>query len=290
MQKKSGVRRGICLILTAATVLGMTGCSGKGKTQENQTDVSEPIQVGILVSDDSYAYRETRENKEFLAGTEPEIIKELAVALGRQVSFKEAESREELLSLLNQGKIEIAAGRLCWMDSYSGSYIASGSYGKGGLYLVTRQYDYSDMVAGYENEPIGVSQSISESCLMKVKGLEKTVQTSYSDMETAVSDLTSGRLKAVLCTEREAVKMAESNPAVQIQELAFGPREEYHFLLLPGQETMASNISIIIGRYLDHQADGFPKDNPDEKSEVEEPGSDAQAKTQQDDRQSSVRG
>lgn len=290
MQKKSGARRGICLLLTAAMIFGLAGCSGKGKTQENQTDESVPIQVGILVSDDSYARLETKENEEILVGTEPEIMKELAAALNRQVTFKEAKSKEELLSLLNQGKIEIAAGRLIWKDSYEGSYIASGSYGKSGLYLVTRQYDYSDMLIGYENEPVGVSQDISEASLIKVKGLEKTSQTSYSDMETAASDLTSGRLKAILCTEREAVRIAESNSAVQIQELAFGPREDYHFLLLPGQETMASNISVIIGRYLDRQADGFVRDTPDVESEGEKTGSNSQAKAEQDIWQSSVRG
>lgn len=290
MQRKSGVRRGVCLILTAAMALGLAGCSGKEKKQENQTDASAPIQVGILVSDDAYARRETKESEEILAGTEPEIMKELAASLGRQVNFKEAESREELLSLLNQGEIEVAAGRLCWMDSYSGSYIASESYGKGGLYLVTRQYDYSDMVTGYENEPVGVSDSIAEANLIEVKGLEKTVQTAYSDMEAAASDLSSGRLKAVLCTEREAVRIAEKHSEVQIQELAFGPREEYHFLLLPGQETMASNISTIIERYLDRQADGFIEDVPAEESNGEEADSNVQANAEKNIRQSSVRG
>lgn len=273
--KIKAIRRGASLVLAASLALYLTACFGGGSSgseEAAETAETAPLRVGIISGDDSYARyvsagsgsgagaSGTQSSKESLEGLEPGIISQLASMTGQDIEYKLVDDTEELLQLLNEGTVDIAAGRLAWLASYEDSYIQSDIYSRDGLYLLTKENDYSDMLAGMAGETLGISASISDTALLEVSGLDDMTTAVFSDVTSAASDIEADRIKAALCTEREAIKALESGAAVQAQELHNGPREGRVFLLLPGNETLAAYLNTAIGTYLDIQSGGLPQD------------------------------
>lgn len=266
--------RRICAIcLLAAALSCAAGCSRKGGTGQAENAVADGVlTVGIIDGEDIYA---RKEGEEFI-GIEPRLMGRLADGLaesmgeGAEISIKyiEAEDTDNLLQLLDSKEADIVLGRLADSDSYSQRYVISESYGNGGLYLITKRYNYMDTLAGYPKGVIGISAGVSAGLRIEIPGVDEVTVVDYADISQARDDLLEGVINAAVCTEREAMSLlAGETPGsarIQAQELLQGPREEYVALLAAGQKELAGSLNQAINLYLDELAAGA-QDEPAEE-------------------------
>lgn len=239
-----------CLLL--ALVLGTaSGCSSKKEEAgERVSAVADGVlTVGIINGGDAYAQKEGTE----LTGIEPEIMNRVGESLEVAVQYQEAENVEELMRLLDEGAVDIAAGRLTTMENYTAGHLYSRNYAKRGMYLVTGKNRYVDQLTGFYNVAVGVSWEIPTYVLLEVEGLSDLETAVYTAPLSMAADVEAGVIGAALCTEREALAMLES-AKVQAAELRLGPKLEAVFYLQPGQEQLLNGVNQAINEYLDEQA------------------------------------
>lgn len=237
----------------ACGVMGLTGCFGGGKEASGQEPgvADGVLNVGIIDGQDIYGAG----TEAGFTGIEPELMERFARELGAGIEYTEAADLDELLGMTETGQVDVAVGRIALRDEYSQTCVASASYGKGGLYLVTRENDFTDTLAGFPEEQVGISEGISSAVKSDIPYLEQVVQTEYSDLTAAVRDMEEGLIQAVLCTEREAISLL--GEGVQAQELRKGPGEAYAALLPAGQEANGALLNAVISQYLDEKAQGL---------------------------------
>lgn len=229
----------------------MTGCSGKKTAEEVVSAVADgTLTVGIIDGNDRYA----RITEEGFGGVEPEILGALEESLGVSVVYQEAADTQELMSLLDHGAIDLAAGRLTGAEAYANGRQKTRNYAKDGLYLVTETGSYVDTLAGYAGANIGVSAEIPSPLLLEVPFIDQAEQVPYSDLSAIAADIKEGAIKAALLTEREALKLLAQGD-VRTVELRNSPRLETVFYLSAGQAELAGSVNQAINAFLDKQAE-----------------------------------
>ena len=238
-------------ILSVSVIAAMmAGCGNKGEQSATESAIADGVvRVGIVNGQDEFAAYDGQK----FTGIEPEILEQAAAGLGVTLEYQEVSGAEELLKLLDEGIIEVAAGRLTDDELYADSHIFSRNYAGSGLYLVTKEGYYTDNFAGFHDVSVGVSSLIPASDIRQIAHLSDLQQTAYSDMKQAASDLKSDVVKALLCTEREALSLLEDG-GVQALELYQGPKLETVFYMSAGQTDLEAGIDQAINGYLDQKA------------------------------------
>ncbi len=251
--KKKKMGRGAVVILPvlAAAFLG-AGCSPEKAQQEETVSVVADgvLTVGILDGQDPYA---RKEGSEFV-GMEPEIFRILAENLGVTVEYRQAEDVSQLMALLDDGAVDLAAGRLTMTETYRDTHLASRSYGKQGLYLITRRNRYVDNLAGYSDGTVGLSWQIPGFEALNIPFIGELGRQTYGDVGQIPEDVKEGVILAGICTEREALGLLGRDQEIQAMELREGPRISQVFYTAPGQETFVASLNQAINTFLDQQA------------------------------------
>lgn len=248
--KKIGKNAAYMLLLAGFC---LTGCFGKKADSQNVVNAAADgvLTVGIVNGNDTYAYS----SDGTFSGAEPAIMDRLGQTLEAVVEYKEAEGPDELMSMLDAGEIDIAAGRLTLLEAYTQSYLPSRNYAKRGLYLITSKNRYVDTLAGFHEGTIGLSWQIPAYAAGDIPYLEDQQQTVYEDISEAADDIENGVIQAALCTEREAVQLLEAGAPVSAAELRQGIKLEQVFYLKPEQTELRDQADAAINSWLDELAD-----------------------------------
>jgi hypothetical protein len=246
------------LPVIAAAVMMFTGC-GKNQGVEVPSVLSDGvITVGLLNTNDRSCYAVTDAEGEIqYEGWEIEVLNlidhynENAI-----IEIKIADSREMLLSMLNSGEVDLAAGAFTRIDSYSQQYYISDDYGYGSIYLVNPRNGYLDTLAAFEDEVIGVSTQLSVNDVNKLIGIENVTQNQYSDISLLASDIENGIVAAGICTESEMVSIV-SGTDLQACEMRSGSQPSLVFLTMPGQDKLMEWVNWGIDRHYYEMAAGI---------------------------------
>ncbi len=242
MRKKAGKLIGMCVL---AAVL-LPGCAGKDEPAVNAA-ADGVLTVGIIDGEDVFAAK----GPGGYEGIEPSILNRLASELGVQIAYAEAGDVQELMDQLDAGTVDVAAGRLGRLETYSSGRLVSDSYAVKGIYLVTPAELYVDSLATFSGENVGVSALTPDAARLELPGSDEVTLVSYADVSGAAEDIGAGVIAALVCTEREALKLAEEG--LRAVELYGGPRVDTVFYLAPGQTELQGELNAVIGEYLDGQ-------------------------------------
>ncbi len=243
----------VCAALALTGVMLLSGCFGKSEKAEPAVNAAADgvLTVGIIDGEDAYAFRNTGEEGPAYGGIEPTILEGLAGALEATVEYKEAKSVEDLITMLDAGQIDIAAGRLTKLEVYAGSHLTTRNYARRGLYLITGKNRYVDTLAGFDEGTVGLSWQIPSSATLEIPHIGNLQQTSYSNISEIPADIEAGVICGALCTEREAVSLLESGAQIQVSELQGGNKLEAVFYLAPDQTELTAMANSAINAYLD---------------------------------------
>ncbi len=227
-------------LLAAALCIMLAGCGGAKEAEEPESTV---LNVGILEGNDRYAYVESGEIK----GIEAELAKDTAKLYEKELNLKTVTAEEELFAGLQDGSLDLVFGRIPETRESLKSLTVSNSYGKSGLYLLTKKYDYTDSLTLPGSGFIGISGSV-ETMADQVPGIGGFSISSYTDMDKLARDITSGTLNVGLCSEREALKVVSDT--VQTQEVLKGPYE-YYVAAMKNDGNLKNAVDAAISAYYD---------------------------------------
>ncbi len=242
----------------AAAVMALAGC---GRTQDVEVPsvISDGvITVGMLNTNDRSCYAFTGEDGTVqYAGWEIEVLNLIDhYNENATIEIKMCDSRDVLLSMLDSGEIDLAAGAFTRLDSSSQRYSVSDDYGYGSIYLINPRNGYLDTLAAFEDEVIGISTQLSVNDVSRLTGIENVIQNQYSDISLLASDIENGIVAAGICTESEMVSII-SGSELQAAEMRSASQPSLVFLAMPGQDKLMEWVNWGIDRHYYELAAGI---------------------------------
>ncbi|MBR1471862.1 MAG: transporter substrate-binding domain-containing protein [Lachnospiraceae bacterium] len=252
------------LTTTAAAMMLTLSACGQPKEEPIPSVLDDNhLVIGLVDTEDRSCYRMLDENGEvFYAGLEPDILMTMSREMGSMLEeevvyeYRYARDQAELLSWLNTGEVELAAGSFTRLDTYAQQYSLSDDYGVGSLYLVNKKNGYLDTLAAFEDEAIGVSAQIPAGNISEMTGIENVVQNQYTDVGMLASDITNGVISAAVCTEPEMYQIL-SNTDLKATELRNTPQVSMVFLSSLGQDYLMQWVNYAIDKCYYDEAMGI---------------------------------
>lgn len=217
---------------------------------EEKEDIEDPIDKGIInvgVIDGGDRFL-TKSDGSYL-GIEIDIAKEVA----GEVKFTEAKSQKELIEMLADNKIDIAAGRFIENVEYNKDLTASRNYGKGGYFLLTKEGIYLDNLGSMEGENVATSENVK--MVQEIADSEKVTLKSFENIKMIPEEIREGRIRAAILTEREAISLLNTEEGIQAQEMSSSPREAYVYLIHKNHTKLLEKVNEKIENYLDKQVE-----------------------------------
>ena len=254
------------LIITAVfAALTFTACGQKEEAPAIPSVLDDGVLVvGMVDTEDRSCFRIVDENgNPFYAGWEPDILSQLDEVLEEvTLEYRVARDQAELISWLNTGEVELAAGSFTRLEGYNGQYLISDNYGYGSLYIVNGKNAYLDTLAAFADCAVGVSSRIPANSLSEMTGVENVVQNPYADMAQLGRDIADGVVSAGVVTEDEMLYIL-SNSELKAAEMRGTPQVGLVFLAGIGQETLMSQVNYAIELHFYYEAVG-PQDEEEE--------------------------
>ncbi len=254
------------MITSALAALALTAC---GQKKEEAPAIPSVLDDGILVvglvdTEDRSCFRIVDENGDpFYSGWEPEILRQLDEVMEEcTLEYRVAKDQAELISWLNTGEVELAAGAFTRLESYSGQYLISDDYGYGSLYIVNGKNAYLDTLAAFADCAVGVSSRIPAGSLAEMAGVENVVQNPYADMAQLARDIAGGVVSAGVVTEDEMLYILTTTE-LKAAEMRSTPQVGLVFLAGVGQEKLISWVNYAIDLHFYYEAVG-PQDEEEE--------------------------
>lgn len=235
------IKKIIGFFLPALMIISFTGCGAdSGSPAAENPSV---LNVVLLDGNDRFTHMADGQPE----GIEPEISSILASDMGVEVNFSFAENREALFKAIQDGTADLAFGRIRDSESVLKNMKTSRSYGKGGIYFVTKKYDYTDSLTLRKSGKVGVMESVGQ-LLDSVPGIEGFGSSEYTEAEALARDVESGAVTIGICSEREALSL--DMDSVQIQEVLDSPMESY-VAVMPEDSALVNNVNQAISRYME---------------------------------------
>ena len=238
------------LILPILAAMTLAACGNKQQAAAPSVLDDGVLTVGLLDTGDRSCYSAKAEDGTAIyKGWEPDVFKLLDhFNEDVTVEYTMAQDREELLNLLDNGSIDVAAGAFTRLEAYDTQYAMSDDYGYGSIYLINSRNGYLDTLAAFEDGIIGVSALLPASDTASITGIDKVVQNAYSDMSLMASDISNEVINAGLCTESEMVEIMNSSD-LRAAELRTTPQTALVFLMPKGQDYLQRWVNWAIDRH-----------------------------------------
>lgn len=230
------------LLLTAAVLLLLTGC---GEKENNAAAAGTVLNVAIVNGDDKFAHSQDGN----LDGIEPLLAKSAAETAGRELNLVTVNSEEELYSGIQDGSFDLGFGRLSETKDELKKFKVSRSYGKSGIYFLTKKYDFTDSLAILKSGTIGVMGSVKAEA-DEVPSIENYIVNDYTDCEELGRDVASGTVDIGLVNEREALSVIAASDKLQVQEVLNGPAE-YYVAIMKDDQSLKTAVDSAISAYYD---------------------------------------
>lgn len=245
-------------IIPMAGIAASLAACGKQETPPPPSVLDDKVLVvGLLDTEDRSCYRMVDENgTPFYAGWEPDILGILDNANQEiTLEYRYASDRAELISWLNTGEVELAAGSFSRMEAYSTQYNVSDEYGIGSIYIVNKKNGYLDTLVAFQDESVGVSAQIPVNKVGEITGIDGVTQKAYADVAVLGHDIENGDVTAGLCTEDEAMYLLR-NTELQAAELRGTPQISLVFLSQLGQDYLMEWVNYAIDQHFQSIAKG----------------------------------
>ena len=214
----------IGVIVVLLVVLVIAGMAGRNKSSGSLTTVSHGVfTAAIVYGDDRYAEHDEGGH---LVGVEPDLARSLAETEGLELQLREAATITEALTLIDNGTVDAAFGRISDSMNLTG-YTLSQQYDHCGLFMVTALHDYTDSLDLMTGYSVGVLDDIKKTA-EGISGYEFISPRDYADAVTMGQDIRDRAVNMGICSERDAIELVRAFPnALQAQEIANGPMENY---------------------------------------------------------------
>ena len=236
----------VLLFVVLVSVFGRKNAAANSSAFANEGFLT----VGLVVGEDRYAAHASGGT---YSGIEPTLASSLAEAEGLSVKFIEADSPEAVLTMLDNGEVDMALGRISTNRDLS-RYSVSDPYGKGSVYFLTALHDYTDSLALMAGYSVGIMNNVDALC----KDLEGYLYISpheYTSGVTLAEDIKARKVSFGLCNERDAIILVKGYPNdLQLQEASNGPKEHYVAVFRGRGNAQATLFNAVISNYLDELA------------------------------------
>lgn len=220
----------------------LAGCGGGGETQALRE--AGVLHACFVKAKDRYTF----EQNGAVTGVEMQIAQNLAKSLGAQLEYDLAEDNNSFFEKMSSGEYDIGFGRTPNTDIRLSGLAVSSSYGRGGLFLITRKNNYMDSLSMMELGIIGVSTQ-ADSLYDEVEGTDGFQKKEFDTLDELRDAVAQGDITAGLTTEREALSII-SNGGVQAQELINTPMESYVAVLPTGTKLKSAADGAVNDYYL----------------------------------------
>lgn len=240
-------RKRAAAVLAAAGSVLLLGCGGKNDPLDALRE-SGVLQVALVETGSPFTWVTDGQPE----GAEADLARLTAEALGVRVEYRIMD-REAALDAVASGEADLAMGGLTAESGLSRNCLASVSYGKRFLYLVTEAGDYVNSAADLDNETVGICGEISQSALeeLTVSGNIRTV--GFDDSADAAESLKNGEIRGFFCYQTEGERYLDDREML-VQNLPFLAWEEYCAQAAPDQTALISGLNVLIRQQAESEA------------------------------------
>lgn len=254
------------IIAAAGAALALTACGQKKEEPVIPSVLDDGVLVvGILDTEDRSCYRAwDADGNPYYGGWEPNILTLLDEKNENiTLDYRFAESKADLITWLNTGEIELAAGSFTRQESFANQYMLSDDYGFGSLYIVNKKNGYLDTLTAFQDEKVGISTQIPGNSTSGMKGVEGIKSESYADIAVMANDIATGVVAAGVCTEDEVMYIL-ANTDLQAAEMRATPQVGLVFLAQVGQRELMSWVNYAINLHYYNLASGVTEEDAEE--------------------------
>ncbi len=237
---------GVVLVFVIILLIVLGGASRGGTAAPVNSGVEGLIRVGFIPGNDQYAAKDGDK----LVGIEPQIAEIAAEMEGVTLETSLFATREQGITALQGGSIDILMGRISDTASEVKGYTLSNPYGWSGLYFLAPRNDFTDNLAQMGGKQLGILDSVA-STAQTIPYIEGVLTQPYSDLSLLAQDVTQGTITLGVVGERDALAMVSEN--LQAQEILNGPLENY-VAVAPGGTVHLAAVNAAIGQYFDELA------------------------------------
>lgn len=234
----------IIAVLAVGLVLVVSGCSGKKSDGIKEIQETGVLKTAIVNSENQY----TSMNGTEPVGLEPELVEEIASALGVKAEYQ-VMSQEEALEAVSNGASDIAIGCINTSASLTENYLFTTAYGKGFFYVVTKKGDYAQSVGAFADSSIGMEGNLGDELRIQLSAADNITIHEYGNAETAAKDIEDGRIRAYVCGETQAKKLL-ADSAFQVQNLFHVNPAQYVIVTGKEENKLVSGMNTLIAQFL----------------------------------------
>lgn len=245
MKKKNQLVKTGAMLLALTMLLG--GCSKRSVSEVDTIRENGVLQVAIV--DTKSQYTSVTEGKP--AGIEPDLAQYIAEALGVEAGYQICD-KKKALEAVSSGEADIALGCINSSASLNSDYLFTFSYGKGYVYVVTKNGDYALTAGSFSDSSIGLERSLNEETRSRFYEIEGIQISDYSSAEDASKAILAGSIRAYVCYENQAKQLLE-NPELQIQQIASLEPEEFVIVTGKNSQTLVNGINTLIRQFLEEK-------------------------------------
>lgn len=182
-------------------------------------------------------------------GIEADLARQTAEALGVQTEYMVMD-KDGALDAVASGEADLAMGGLTKNSGASRELLASVSYGKRFIYLVTKAGVYVNSTADLDGQTVGICGTISREAVQDIT-LSGNIQTlGFSDGDQAAESLKKDEIMGFFCYQDEAEKFLD-NGEMLVQSLPFFLWEEYCAQASSGNAALINGLNVLISRQLE---------------------------------------
>lgn len=236
------IYRTVGILAAMMLVVMMTGCI---KIEKDTT--KEIIKSGVLrvaVSDEAGGLIEKTDGG--YTGAEADLVHAAAAKLGVTVQYESVESRASALSLLEQGKADLAIGSIS-EHHVGGNFAASEVYAEQAIYVVTKRGVFANSVKAYQDSTVGIADALYRNRLDAFSTFSMSQLKPMDDSASIIGELNAEMIAAYYCCQKEAIELLEKTDLLQVQNVVDAEPDPLVMVTIPENQELLNTMNEVIG-------------------------------------------
>jgi len=242
--KKKGFKLGLITLLLIMATVGLMGCGASNEDNQAGDTAKEEGKTYIVATDATFPPFETTLPSGEVVGFDIDLINAVAEAAGIKVEVQHL-GWDPMLKAVENGKADIAAAGVTITEDKKQIYDFTSPYFEATQIIMVPADSDVTSIEDLKGKNVGFqSGTTGDLASQKFFGADYSGLKGYEDIPTAVNDLFTGRISAVIgdnAVLAELVKKTSSDKLKLIKEDSF-EKEYYGLLVKKGNEELLAKL------------------------------------------------